>query len=394
MKVEVTSKKIVDEGLRKLEWVTPRLRILNQLREEFERERPLEGLRIGICLHIEPKMGGFLQTLQAGGANIAVTGSPGTTQDDVAMAFASMGIEVYGTRKDKRAEHLENIREILQSKPHLLMDNGADLAAMFIDDFDYEGIIGGIEETTSGANRLRGAYRGKVQFPIIVINDSPLKLIVENEHGVGQTVVEGFMRATNLMIPGKRFVVLGYGSCGKGVAKYLRKFGGRVIAVDIDPIKALEAAVDGIEVADIEDVLEWGEVFITVTGQPNVLTLDFIKEMSQGTILVNAGHFSSEIDLDGLKEYASDIRRLTEDIDKYTLENGKEVFLIAEGEMINLASGKGNPIETMDLGLALQVLSIKQVAQDPSSLKQGPQPVPHEINQRVARLMLDAIFNE
>ncbi len=392
MRVEVVSEEIVQRGMLKTEWANSRMPILRILRKEFEEHKPLEGLRIGMCLHVEPKTASFMQTLKAGGAQVSITGSPGTTDDDVAMAVASTGIEVFGHKADQRADHLENIRAVLDSKPHLLMDNGADLVATYIDAYKYQGLLGGIEETTSGANRLRSDYAGKVAFPVIVINDSPLKLIVENEHGVGQTVVEGIMRATNLMVPGKRFVVFGYGSCGKGVSQYLRKFNAQVIVVETDPIRALEAVVAGIDVAELEDILEWGEVFVTVTGMPDVLMFEDIEKMNSGAILVNAGHFSTELDLTTLRDQAVSCARLTADIEKFVLQDGKEIFLLAGGEMINLASGKGNPVETMDLGLALQVLSIREVAQNQKSLLHGPQPVPQAINYRVAKLMLQTIY--
>ena len=393
MNLEIVSSEMLEQGVRKLDWIFPRLRVLNMLCEEFEREKPLKGLTIGMCLHVEPKTAGLLRVLQAGGAKVAVTGSPGTTQDDVAIALANTGISVYGCSRDKRTEHLENIRDVLRHQPQLLLDNGADLTATLIEEFSANGVIGGTEETTSGAHRLRSELRGRVSFPVIVINDSPLKRIVENEHGVGQTTVEGFLRVTNLMVPGKRFVVVGYGHCGRGIAKALKHFGGRVTVVEIDPVRALEAAMLGIEVKDLEDTLTWGEAFITATGQSGVLTAKHMMKMSNGAVLANAGHFSTEFDLSGLKNIAKAEERLVDGIDKFVLPNGNEIFLLAEGEMINLAGGKGNPAENMDMGLALQALAIKRIAQDHVELGKGAQPVPHEINQRVATLMLNSIFD-
>ena len=309
------------------------------------------------------------------------------------MALANTGIDVYGCSQDQRAEHLQNITEVLEHDPQVLVDNGADLVGMVIDASTTKNIIGATEETTSGANRLRGEFLERVPFPVIVINDSPLKLIIENEHGVGQTVVEGFMRATNLMVPGRRCVVLGYGPCGRGVARYLKKFGGRMKIVEINPIRALEAVFDGMEVAAIDDILAWGEVFFTVTGHPGALTLEHILKMPSGAILVNAGHFSTEMDLEGLKKLST-MERLSEDIQRFTLPGKKEIFLLSDGEMINLASGKGNPAETMDMGLTLQALSIEKIICGLKYFPIGAQPVPDDINQRVAQLMLDSILDE
>ncbi len=383
------TEQLVEQGIKKIEWIWSHLRILQQVEREFQNSPPFDGLKIGICLHIEPKTAGLIRVLQAGGAKIAITGSPGTTQDDVALALDNMGVQVYGCNSDGRAEHIKNIQNVIQSDPDLILDNGADLFASTLKNKISTRLIGGTEETTSGANRLRNEFLGKIEIPIIVINDSPLKRIVENEHGVGQTVVEGFMRVTNLIIPAKRFVVLGYGYCGRGVARYLKKFGARVTVVEIDPIRALEAAMDGMSVSTLENVLTWGEVFITVTGFPDVILSKHIEKMNDGVILCNAGHFSSEIDIDGLRKMSTQNQKLGEFIETFTLNNGKKIALLSKGEMINLAGGKGNPAETMDLGLALQAYSLKRVAENHKNLNKGPQSVPTDINELVAKRMLE-----
>jgi adenosylhomocysteinase len=383
------SKRLVEQGIKKIEWVWSHLRILQQIEGEFLDSKPFDGIKIGICLHVEPKTAGLLRVLQAGGAEIAITGSPGTTQDDVAHALKRTGVHVYGCKSDGRTEHLKNIQSVAQHDPHLFLDNGADLFASTLEKTFSTHLVGGTEETTSGANRLRSELLGKINVPVIVVNDSPLKRSVENEHGVGQTVVEGFMRVTNLIIPAKRFVVLGYGACGRGVARYLKKFGGRVTVVDIDPIRALEAAMDGMNVSTLEKVLKWGEVFITVTGHPDVIQKEHMKRMSDGVVLCNAGHFSSEIDINGLREMSVKSQELDRFIEEFTLGNGNTIVLLAKGEMVNLATGKGNPAETMDLGLALQAYSLKRVREDHETLPKGPQPVPDDINKIIARQMLE-----
>lgn len=380
---------LVEQGIKKIKWIWSHLRILQQLEREFQNSKPFDGSKIGICLHVEPKTVGLIKVLQAGGAEMAITGSPGTTQDDVALALERMGVHVFGCSSDGRTEHIKNIKLVAQHNPHLILDNGADLYASTLEKKIFTRLIGGTEETTSGANRLRSEFRGKIKVPIIVINDSPLKRIVENEHGVGQTVVEGFMRVTNLIIPAKRFVIVGYGYCGRGVARYLKKFGARVTVVDIDPIRALEAAMDGMNVSTLEKVLNWGEVFITVTGFPNVIQKRHIKKMNDGVILCNAGHFSSEIDIAGLREMATRSVELGKFIQEFKLKNGKKIVLLSKGEMINLAGGRGNPAETMDLGLALQAYSLKHIIENRKTLDKGPQPVPNNINKLVAERMLE-----
>ena len=382
---------LVEQGLRKIAWAESRLLLLRRLREQFTATRPFSGLSIGICLHIEPKTAVLCGVLRAGGAEIAITGSPGTTQDDVAAALRTTGINVFGNRKDAGAQHMENIRQVLRHKPQLLLDNGADLAAEYVATSAPGQVIAGTEETTTGANRLREELRGALQFPIIVINDSPLKLIMENEHGVGPTVVEGFMRATNLLVPAKRFVVFGYGSVGRGIAKTLRALGARVTVVEPDPIRALEAALAGMVVSATEEALHTGEVLITATGRPGVIRGEHFGRLQDGAILVNAGHFSWEIELPALRRQATASEQLGEWIEVFTLRDGKRISLLARGEMLNLAGGGGNPIETMDLGLALQAQSLRYLTQHHEELARGPQPVPAEINLEVARAMVEVL---
>lgn len=370
----------------RVEWAREHMPVLAAIRQKLETERPFEGLGIGICLHIEPKTAVLVETLRAGGAEIALTGSPGTTQDDVAGALAASGVRVYGRRSDGTAAHRSNILGVLEHRPQLLLDNGADLVAAL----DYE-VTGATEETTTGANRLREELSGNVAFPVIVINDSPLKSIVENQYGVGQTVVEGFMSLTNEAIPGRRFAVLGYGWCGRGIARSLRSFGARVGVVELDPIRALEAALDGMEVLELTEALAWGQVFLTVTGRPGVLGVEQFEAMSDGAILANAGHFSWEMDLDGLRELATGRREVGAAIERFALPSGKHLYLLARGEMLNLAGAGGNPIETMDLGLSLQALSLARLTTAAEKLPKGPHPVPADINDEVARRMLDAL---
>lgn len=381
-------KEAAARGSRAIGWAEGHMRLLGELKRELEASRPFEGLTIGVCLHVEPKTAVMCRGLRAGGAKVVVTGSPGTTHDDVAAALRAEGAIVYGGRSDGLREHEANIARVLEAKPNLIVDNGADLAFGLAGSGKHSGFIGGTEETTTGANRLREELRDGIDFPVIVINDSPLKQIMENEHGVGQTVVEGFMRTTNLLLPGRRIVVIGYGSCGRGVSRYLRSMGSEVTVVERDPIAGLKAAMDGFKVAKLEDTLEYGQVFVTVTGRPGIIREEHLLNMRDGAILANAGHFSWEIDLQALRDRA--IKRLSIGpyVEQFELNNGKKLALLTGGEMLNLAGGGGNPIETMDLGLSLQVSSLLCILRNRSALSAGPQPVPDAVNREVASGML------
>jgi adenosylhomocysteinase len=381
---------LVEMGWRKIWWAERHMRLLKRLRHEFERTQPFAGLTIGMCIHVEPKTAVLCMVLRAGGAQLVITGSPGTTKDDVATALRSIGVTVLGRESETSAEHLDNIREVLCHQPTLLLDNGADLVATYLEQ-GGQGVIAGTEETTTGANRLRDDYQDAVPFPIIVINDSPLKLIMENEHGVGPSVIEGFMRETNLLVQSRRFVVFGYGSVGRGIARRLRLLGGHVVIVEPDPIRALEAVLDGMRVLPLDEALGAGEVFFTATGRPGVIAGDSFDRLPDGAILANAGHFSWEIDLEELSRRTVEVESFRDRVEVYTLADGRQITLLAQGEMLNLAGGGGNPVETMDIGFSLQARSLAHLATHYADLPPGPQPVPAEINAQVAREMVEAL---
>ncbi len=380
---------LVAQGFQKIRWAELHQRLLQRLREQFSETKPFAGLTIGMCLHVEPKTAVLCSVLQAGGAKVVITGSPGTTKNDVAAALKHTGVIVFGQQEDDSTRHQENIGQVLSYDPHLFLDNGADLVATYLTHPGRGHVIAGTEETTTGANRLRGELRSALSFPIIVINDSPLKLIMENEHGVGPTIVEGFMRETNLLVQSKRFVVFGYGSVGRGIARCLRRLGGQVTVVELDPIRALEAVLDGMSVTTLEEAIGIGEVFFTATGRPGAIPAESFNRLPDGAILANAGHFSWEIDLAELRRRAVTVERFREWVELFTLEDGRRITLLAQGEMLNLAGGGGNPIETMDLGFALQAQSLAYLAAHHRGLPHGPQPVPGEINATVARWMVE-----
>ena len=300
---------------------------------------------------------------------------------------------VFGRRDDTLEQHEANVAAVVASRPDILLDNGGDLAAGVVASGAAGSVTGGTEETTSGGIRLRTELAGLVPFPTIVINDSPLKAIGENRHGVGQSVVESIMRITNLMIPGRRFVVAGYGWCGRGIAQYLRAFGGRVAVAEIDEIKAFEAALDGYRVDDLRNLAEWGEFFITATGHPGIITDEVFDVLPDGAVLANAGHFPWEIDTAALYGRATAVTELDAAIERIELPDGRELILLAGGRMVNLAGRepKGNSLEAMDLGFLLQSLSLERVATDAASLVPGAQPVPDDLEREIARRFVRAM---
>lgn len=381
-------------GAARVEWIRSRMPLLARIRTDFAASRPFAGHRIGMSLHLEPKTAVLLECLAAGGAEIVATGNHGSTQDDVVAFLREQGMTIYGSRDDTLDRHHANVRAVAEAGPDILLDNGADLAAALTDGtMDASGIVGGTEETTSGGIRLRDELARHVPFPVIVINDSLLKAIGENKHAVGQSVVESFMRITNLMVNGKRFVVAGYGWCGRGVAQYLRALGGKVAVVEIDELKAFEAAMDGFRVSTLDDLADWGEVFITATGHPGILTAPFFERVASGAVLANCGHFPWEIDVLALRAYSSGGMQLDDAIERIDLPDGRHVILLADGRMMNLAGRepKGNSLESMDLGFLLQCLSLERVATGAGSLSAGAQPVPEDLEREIARRMLAAM---
>lgn len=398
----MTNDDLAVRGAARIDWIRSRMPLLAQARTALAESRPFAGSTIGMSLHLEPKTAVLLETLQAGGARIVATGNHGSTQDDVVAHLRSTDMTVFGRRDDTLDEHHGNVAAVLDAGFDILLDNGADLAAGLVARGQtarggIRRVIGGTEETTSGGDRLRGELAGAIPFPVIVINDSLLKAIGENKHAVGQSVVESFMRITNLMVPGRRFVVAGYGWCGRGVAQYLRALGGKVAVVEIDELKAFEAALDGFRVGSLESVTAWGEVFITATGHADILTAPFFDAVPDGAVLANCGHFPWEIDVPALRAAAPASHRLDDALENLELPGGRTVTLVADGRMMNLAGRepKGNSLESMDLGFLLQTLSLERVATNAASgggaLRAGAQPVPDDIDRDIARRMLAAM---
>jgi adenosylhomocysteinase len=393
MMTDTTAHELALLGGRRIDWIRSRMPLLAGVRAEFRESTPFLGHRIGMSLHLEPKTAVLLETLQAGGAEIVATGNHGSTQDDIVAFLRSGGMTVFGTRDDAIEQHHANLAAVLDAGPDIILDNGADLAAGAVERGSSSHIIGGTEETTSGGVRLRGELAGRTGFPSIVINDSMLKAIGENRHGVGQSIVESFMRITNVMIPGHHFLVVGYGWCGRGIAQYLRALGGQVAIAEVDILKAFEAALDGYRVAELDELAGWADVVITATGRPDVVAGRAFDRMRSGTILANSGHFPWEIDTASLRAQAVSAEVLDDSLERIELADGRHLILIADGRMFNLAgrNPKGNSLEAMDLGFLLQALSLECVARADGSLAAGAIPVPDDVNRRAATRFLAAL---
>lgn len=384
---------LAPSGMRRIDWARTHMPIVAGLAKEFARTRPFENLKIGICLHVEAKTGVWVEALAAGGASIFLTGSPGSTQDDTAAALAEMpGVHVFARNDETFDDHLRHCEKVLQGEPDLIADNGGDLHHLIYSNKTYHhlsnSLIGATEETTTGTTRLRESIQCR-DFPTLSINDTLTKRIVENRFGVGSSVVDGLMRATNVMLHGKTFVVIGYGYCGAGVAQRLRGMGAHVVVVENDPLTRLEAHLEGFRTAKLEDCIASAAMVVTVTGYDNVLRREHFQVMQNGTIVANAGHFATEIDVPALEDLAQSSRPLREEITEYAMPDGRRLFLIAQGNLVNLAAGDGNPIEIMDLGLALQSLSLRCLAGKEQPLEQGVQPVPRSVERYVAQLAVD-----
>lgn len=381
-------------GYNKLEWVKNNMPVLNILRQELEQSKPLQGKTILCCLHLEAKTGYLLQTLMAAGADVvACASNPLSTQDDVVAALADSGITVYAIHGESSDQYHEFLEKALDTMPDAIIDDGADVVSMLHKSRREQAaaIIGGCEETTTGIVRLRSMDNDNaLLFPMIAVNDAYMKYLFDNRYGTGQSVWDGINRTTNLVVAGKYVVVVGYGWCGKGVAMRAKGMGAKVIVTEIDPIKANEAIMDGFRVMSMLEAARWGDIYITVTGNINVIRKEHMQVMKDNAIMCNAGHFDVEISKPDLDSLAVSKKAIKPNIEEYLLADGRRLYLLAEGRLVNLAAGDGHPAEVMDLSFSLQALSLLYVIENRPQLENHVYNVPEEIDQRVARLKLQA----
>ena len=387
-------------GENKIEWVRRNMPLLNGIRADFERDKPFAGLTIGLSVHLEAKTAYLCRVLQAGGANMIVTGSnPLSTQDDVAAALVhgngeSAPMHVYALHGCTAEEYERSINRVLAHRPDILIDDGGDLVSGVMDRFPElkDHILGGCEETTTGVIRLKAMERaGVLPFPMMDVNDADCKHLFDNRYGTGQSVFDGIDRTTNLIVAGKTCVVAGYGWCGKGVAMRAKGLGAHVIVTEVDPVKAIEAIMDGFVVMPMAEAARVGDLFITVTGDRDVITSEHFSHMKNGAILCNAGHFDVEVDVKWLRENAVERRDMKPNIEGFRLEDDRWVYVLAEGRLVNLASGDGHPAEIMDMSFAIQALSARFIARQRGKLEKRLYAVPREIDEQVARKKLSAM---
>ena len=386
---------LAPSGEMKIKWVERRMPVLCRIAEEFKLSRPFEGMKVALSVHLEAKTAYLCRVMELGGAEMYVTGSnPLSTQDDVAAALAAGGMEVFARYDCSMEEYEENLCRVLEAEPNIIIDDGGDLVKLIHEKYRHliPNIIGGCEETTTGIHRLRAMDRkGELSFPMVMVNEADCKHMFDNRYGTGQSVWDGIMRTTNLIVAGKQVVVSGYGWCGKGVSMRAKGMGARVIVTETDPIRALEAYMDGYEVMPMDEAAKHGDIFVTVTGCSGVIRKEHYESMKDGAILSNAGHFDVEVDIAGLKDYALDSYEARHNIQAYVLPSGKTLFVIAQGRLVNLAAADGHPAEIMDMSFAIQALSAEYLAAHKGELENHVIAVPREIDQRVARIKLEAM---
>jgi adenosylhomocysteinase len=388
MKYNIANKNLTPEGKKRIEWAETKMPVLRLISRRFRKNRPLRNRRIGCCLHVTTETANLMRTLKVGGAQVFLTASnPLSTQDDVAAALAMDGIRVFARNGESRREYYDNMAAVLQGKPEVLIDDGADLIST-AHKKKVRGVIGGTEETTTGVIRLKQMEQdGVLQFPIIAVNDSLTKHLFDNRYGTGQSTIDGILRATNMLISGSNFVVAGYGWCGRGLAMRAKGMGAQVIVTEVDPVKALEARMDGYRVMSMTEASTIGDVFVTVTGDINVITRKHMLKMKDGAIVANAGHFDVEVDKPGLKKIAKKKRTIRNSCDEYQLKNGKKIYLLAEGRLVNLAAAEGHPAMVMDMSFANQALAVEYLFTH-KNLTPCVLALPLKLDKNIARLKL------
>lgn len=384
---------LAQEGKRRIEWADASMPVLASIRKTWEKEKPLKGLRIGACLHVTTETANLMRTLAAGGAEVALCASnPLSTQDSVAAALNTIyGIPTYAIRGEDEATYYRHINQVLDIKPQITMDDGADLVNTLHTKRPelISGVIGGTEETTTGVIRLKAMEKqGVLKYPVIAVNDALTKHMFDNRYGTGQSTIDGILRATNFLIAGTTFVVAGYGWCGRGLAMRARGAGANVVVTEIDPLKALEAVMDGFRVTDMDEAARIGDIFVTVTGNINVIDERHFKVMKDGAIVCNSGHFDVEINIPALTKLSREKLQVRENVEEFILDDGRRIRLLAEGRLVNLAAAEGHPAVVMDMSFANQALAAEYLSKNAKSLDKKVYPVPEAIDQDIARLKL------
>ncbi|HVP89942.1 MAG TPA: adenosylhomocysteinase [Terriglobales bacterium] len=384
---------LAPKGRLRMEWAARAMPVLGRIKKDFARERPLRGLRISACLHVTSETANLMETLKLGGADVRLCASnPLSTQDDIPAALVKYHhIPVFAIKGEDHKTYYRHILQALDHGPQVTMDDGADLVSVTHDRRKdlLPGIVGGTEETTTGVIRLKSMARARVlRYPIIAVNDAQTKHLFDNRYGTGQSTLDGILRATNILLAGLNFVVAGYGMCGKGVAMRARGAGARVVVTEVNPIRAIEAVMDGFGVMPMAEAAKVGDVFVTVTGNKSVVRREHFLKMKNGAIVANAGHFNVEVDIPALEALARSKRRVREFVDEYVLRNGRRVHLLGEGRLINLAAAEGHPAMVMDMSFANQALSVLYLTRRGRGLEKGVYPVPPEIDERIAALKL------
>jgi len=396
MNYHIKSIDLAEKGKLRIEWASMSMPVLLKIRERFQEERPLEGVVLGACLHVTTETAALVKTLKAGGAKVYLCASnPLSTQDDVAASLVKHdGIPVFAIRGEDNETYYEHLRAVIDARPSITMDDGADLVSTLHKERKelLDEVLGGTEETTTGVIRLRAmAQEGVLHYPIIAVNDANTKHLFDNRYGTGQSSMDGIIRATNRLIAGSIFVVCGYGWCGRGVAMRAKGLGARVVVTEVDPLRALEAVMDGYEVMPLDEAALIGDFFCTVTGDIHVIRKEHFMKMKDGAIVANSGHFNVELDLEGLESVTKEKRTIRDFVEEYILVNERRIYVLGEGRLVNLAAAEGHPSSVMDMSFANQALCSEYIAMHGKSLKKDVYPVPLEIDKRIAKLKLESM---
>jgi adenosylhomocysteinase len=393
---DIKDPKLAEGGRRRIDWAEREMPVLRLIRERFAKERPLKGIRMSACLHVTTETANLAQTLHLGGADLVITASnPLSTQDDVAAALVNIyEVPTFAIKGEDNVTYYKHIKAALDHAPHITMDDGADLVSTMHKERRelLKDVMGGTEETTTGVIRLRAmAADGALKFPVIAVNDAQTKHLFDNRYGTGQSTIDGIVRATNVLLAGKVFVIAGYGWCGRGLAMRARGMGANVVITEVDPLPALEAVMDGFRVLEMSEAAKIGDIFVTVTGDLNVIDEQHIEAMKDGAIIANSGHFNVEINIPALEKMSKEKRLVRPFVEQYVMEDARRINLLGEGRLINLAAAEGHPASVMDMSFANQALSVEYMVKNADKLENKVYGVPDEIDREIARLKLNAM---